>query len=98
MTKVTKELIDKYAEKLYFELSKEENDKLLAEFAIIEARMNLISSIPNINNYEPMSHPFELENVSLREDIANSSLKLDDAFSNCNHVNGREIEIPRMVE
>ena len=98
MNRFTKELIDQLADKLYFSLSEIENEKLLAEFSIIEEEMNLISSLPNIENFEPMSHPFELPKTYLRNDIANSSLKVSDAFLNCDQINDREIEIPRMVD
>lgn len=97
MNRFTKEVIDKYAENLLFELTPEENDLLLSEFADIEKRMDLINKIPNLNSVEPMSHPFPLDDVILREDIHEESLSIEEAFKNVEKINNREVEVPRVV-
>ncbi len=97
MNNFTKEIIDSYANKLLFNLSEEESSELLKEFADIEKRMDLINKIPNINNVEPMAHPFPLENILLREDVATESLPIDLAFRNSGKVTDGEVEVPRVV-
>jgi len=97
MSSFTKEMIDKYALDLLFKLSDSENDTLLKEFDSIEKSMDLIKNIPNIKSVEPMTHPFTLENVSLREDEIEESLSVTEAFQNAGKVNGREVEVPRVV-
>lgn len=98
MSKFTKEMIDQYAEKLLIKLSAEENAMVLNEFEAIEESMNLINKIPDLNKVEIMSHPYELSDVKLREDASVESISLEDAFSNCDRINDREVEIPRVVE
>ncbi len=97
MNNFTKEIIDTYAENLLFRLSEEENALVLNEFVDIEERMNLINKIPNLSSVEPMSHPFPLDDVILREDIHEESLSVDDAFKNAHKVTNREVEVPRVV-
>lgn len=98
MSKFTKEMIDQYAEKLLIKLSAEENAMVLNEFEAIEESMNLINKIPDLNKVEIMSHPYELSDVKLREDASVESISLEDALSNCDRINDREVEIPRVVE
>ena len=49
MSKFTKEMIDNYADKLLIGLTEEENETVLNEFEIIEARMNLINEIEGLS-------------------------------------------------
>ena len=97
MSRFTKEIMDMYAENLLFRLSEEENELLLNEFVNIEKSMDLINKIPDINKIEPMSHPFPLEKVIPRDDVETESLSVEEAFKNAGKVNGREVEVPRVV-
>ena len=56
MSKFTKELVDDYADKLLIGLTEEENKRVLDEFEIIDADIDLINKIPNISEVEPMTH------------------------------------------
>jgi aspartyl/glutamyl-tRNA(Asn/Gln) amidotransferase C subunit len=98
MSKFTKELINDYSNKLLIGLTEEENELVLSEFEVIEKNMNLINEIPNIENVEPMTHPFDLYETSLREDIDSDSEDIEDILKNCDKKIDREIKVPRVVE
>ena len=97
MSKFNKELVDDLANKLLIGLSEEENKMVLSEFEIIEFQMNLINEIPNIQNIEPMTHPFDLYEVTLREDINEESIIIEDILRNSDDIEGREIKVPKVV-
>lgn len=98
MSKFTKELINDYSNKLLIGLTEEENELVLSEFEVIEKNINLINKIPNIENVEPMTHPFDLYETSLREDIDSDSEDIEDILKNCDKKIDREIKVPRVVE
>jgi aspartyl/glutamyl-tRNA(Asn/Gln) amidotransferase C subunit len=98
MTKITKEEIDSLAEKLLIGLTPEENELVLSEFDIIEEDINLINEMPNIENIEPMTHPFDLYTATLREDEYEDSDKIEDILSNADETENREIKVPKVVE
>ena len=56
MNKFTKEMVNDYADKLLIGLTEEENKMVLEEFELIDANINLINQIPNIESVEPMTH------------------------------------------
>lgn len=97
MSKFTKEMIDDYASKLLIGLTPEENNLVLKEFDIIDAEMNLINQIPEIAQVEPMTHPLDDFEFTLREDTIEESIAIIDALLNCDCYEGREIEVPKVV-
>ena len=60
--------------------------------------MDLISRIDNITNVEPMTYPFELNNVNLREDIVNNELTTNDILINVSDKENNQIKVPKVVE
>ena len=97
MSKFTKELVNDYADKLLIGLTDEENESVLKEFDIIEANMQIIANIPNIENIEPMTHALDDFSYELREDIATESISIKDALSNCDVTDDREVAVPKVV-
>lgn len=93
----TSELVDMLADKLLIGLSREENTMVLSEFATIDANIALLETIPNIENVEPMSWCLDRCVESLREDVAEDSIPIDDALSNCDGKTDREVEVLRVV-
>lgn len=98
MSKFTKEMVDDYANKLLIGLTPEENEMVLDEFEIIDKSIDMINEIEGIENIEPMTHPLDDFEVDLREDIPEESIKLEDALKNAGKVEGREIEVPKVVD
>lgn len=98
MSRFTKEMVDDYANKLLIGLTPEENDLVLKEFDIIDANMQIIANIPNIKAVEPMTHALDDFEFTLREDIAGESIPIEDALRNAGATDGREIEVPKVVD
>ena len=98
MSNFTKEKINKYAGDLLIGLTDEERDMIQEEFDSIEKNMDLITEIPNIKDIEPLSYPFEMYVDDLREDdIEGEKIDIDELLSNCDVVEGREVEVPKVV-
>ena len=98
MNRFTKEMVDDYAEKLLFELTPEENKMVLDEFEIIDRSCDLVNTIPGISAIEPMTHCLDDFVVELREDVAEPSVDIDELLRNADETNGREVELPKVVD
>ncbi len=98
MSNFTKEKINKYASDLLIGLTDDERNMIQEEFDTIEKNMDLINKIPNIKDVEPLSYPFEMYIDDLREDDKEGELiDIDELLSNCDVVEGREVEVPKVV-
>ena len=97
MKKFTKELVNELADKLLIGLTDEENKQVLDEFDVIDANIELINRIPNIEKIEPMSHCLDDFIYELDEDIIEESTPLNDLLSNSDYVIEREIAVPKVV-
>lgn len=97
MSKFTKEMVDDYANKLLIGLSDEENALVLKEFESIDESLNLVNQIPNLSEVEPMTHCLDNFECSLREDIIEDSIPVEDLLKNSDKTDGDEIEIPKVV-
>lgn len=95
---IEKEKLKDYARKLMFEMNEEEYETLQQEFDVILKQMDLISKIENISNIEPMTHPFELESVKLREDTIFNELNNKDILINPKDQENKQIKVPKVVE
>ena len=98
MSKFTKEMVDDYAEKLLIGLTDEENKMVLDEFEAIDKNIDLINEIPNIELIEPMTHALDDFTFELRSDIAEESIPIEDVLRNAGKTDGREIEVPKVVD
>lgn len=98
MSKFTKEMVDEYAEKLLIGLTDEENKMVLDEFEAIDKSIDIINKIPNIDEVEPMTHALDGFTCSLRSDIAEESIPVEDALRNAGKTDGREIEVAKVVD
>lgn len=97
MPKFTKELVDDLAAKLLIGLSEEENQMVLDEFAIIDENLSKVEDFENIKSIEPMTHALDDFSFTLREDVVEPSIRVEDALRNCKSVEGREVEVPKVV-
>lgn len=98
MKEFTKELVDKYAADLLIGLTDEENKLVLEEFSVIKENMDKINEIADIANYPAMTHPLELDEVILREDIVKEELPLESVLKNTSYKTEEEIIVPKVVE
>lgn len=96
-SKFTKEIVDDLAGKLLIGLSAEENEMVLGELDAIDANIDLINRIPDIEKVEPMSWCLDRTIDFLREDVVEESIPIEDALSNADVVCDREVEVVRVV-
>lgn len=92
------ETIDKLSDLLLIGLTPEENKMILDEFEIIDKNIGKINNIKGIENATPMTHTLDDFTYELREDVAEESPSIEDLLSNCDQVNDREVEVPKVVE
>ena len=90
--------IDKLSDLLMIGLTPEENKMILDEFEIIDKNINKINDIEGISDATPMTHTLDDFEVELREDVAEESPSIEDLLSNCDQVNDREVEVPKVVD
>ena len=95
---VTKELLKSYANKLMFDMDDNEYETLLKEFDVIIKQMDLIGDIEEIKGLEPMTFPFEIDDVELRCDEKTRTITTEDAIKNADSKKGNEIKVPKVVE
>ena len=95
---VSKNDLKEYAKKLMFDMNEEEYATLEKEFEIILKQMDLISKIDNISEVSPMTFPFALEKVDMREDIVNNTIDFDDLKVNAKDYESNQIKVVKVVE
>lgn len=98
MKEFTKELVDKYAADLLIGLTAKENELVLEEFSIIKENMDQINEIADIANYKAMTHPIDLDEIILRDDLVKEELSLDCVLQNASYKTEEEIIVPKVVE
>ena len=99
MSNFTEEMIDDYANKLLIGLTEEERKMIQQEFDDIEHSMELINKIDGIKDVEPQSYPFDMELTDLRsDDEADPEIPIDILLRNAGKIDGREVEVPKVVE
>ncbi|MBR1414014.1 MAG: Asp-tRNA(Asn)/Glu-tRNA(Gln) amidotransferase subunit GatC [Bacilli bacterium] len=94
----TKETVDKLANLLMIGLTEEENKMVLDEFEIIDSNINKINKIEGIDKVKPMTHALDDFKFSLREDVAEDSPSIEELLANCDQLDGREVEVPKVVD
>ena len=95
--KFTKEIVDDLAKDLLFNLNEEENKLILEEVAIIDKNLALVADFDNLNEIEPMTHCLDDFTFTLREDIAEESIPIEELLRNADRTEGREVEVPKVV-
>ncbi|MDE5539339.1 MAG: aspartyl/glutamyl-tRNA amidotransferase subunit C [Bacilli bacterium] len=98
MSKFTKEMVDSYADKLLIGLTPEENKMVLDEFELIDKGIDLINDIEGISSVEPMTHALDGIECELREDKVSEVLTIDEVLKNAGKTEGREVEVPKVVD
>ena len=95
---ITKEQLKNYANKLMFDMEDNEYETLVKEFDVILKQMDLIGEIKEIEGLEPMTFPFELDDVELRCDEVIRTISREDALKNADSKTDAEIKVPKVVE
>ena len=97
MKEINLDVLKDAANRLLFDMSEEEYQTLLQEFVVLTKQMETIGQIEGLENYEPMTFPFDCETTYLREDEPIEPLNRDDALSNAGSVLDNEIKLPKVV-
>ena len=93
-----KETLVMLANKLMFTKDDSEYETLLAEFDAMIKQMDLIGKIEGIEEVEPMSYPFPIDDISLREDTVVDELEIDDILMNSGSTLYNQVKLPKVVE
>lgn len=93
----TEELVDNLANNLLIGLTREENKMVLDEMTIIDETVSAVEKVPNIIEVEPMTHCLDDFEFSLRKDEIEISVPLRDLQANCDDIEGRETQVPKVV-
>lgn len=94
----TKEEIINLADKLLIGVSDSEAVDIIEELNFVTSSMNAILDIKELNSTEPIMHPFDLFETTLREDDDNiDGDNIDDILSNADYTQGREVEVIKVV-
>ena len=97
MKPVNKSVLKEAAQKLMFEMDEKQYDTLLEEFHTILSQLELIGEIPDVDEVEPMTFPFDVTNSFLREDVIEKPLDRDVALKNASDVVDGQIRLPKVV-
>ena len=97
MKEVNKEVLKDAANRLLFDMSDEEYDKLLAEFNTIQSQLELIGKIEGVEDAVPMTFPFDVSIDFLREDEPIEPLSKDEALQNAGSIKDGQIKLPKVV-
>lgn len=97
MNKFTKEMIDDYADKLLIGLTDDENNMVLKEFDVIEKSMEKIANMPDIETVEPMTHALDDFSFTLREDVVEESIPVENLLQNCDSSEDDFVSVPKVV-
>ena len=92
------EVLKDAAKRLLFDMSDAEYETLLREFDIVTKQMNIIGSNKSIDEYEPMTFPFECSTSFLREDVPEEPLSREEALRNSKRKIGGQIKLPKVVQ
>lgn len=97
MKQITMEVLHDAANRLLFDMSEEQYQTLFEEFKILTKQMEIIGRIEGLDDYEPMTFPFDCTTSVLREDVAEAPLPRDEALKNAGSVQDNQIKLPKVV-
>jgi aspartyl-tRNA(Asn)/glutamyl-tRNA(Gln) amidotransferase subunit C len=91
-----KKVIEHIAELAHLKFKDEEIESFATQFSEI---VNYVSSIEKLNleGIEPLTRPFEAQNV-VRQDVAQSSISKEDALLNAPKRNEMFFKVPKVIE
>ena len=97
MKTINKEVLVDAANRLLFSMSDEQYDTLEKEFGVLTKLMGAIGEIEGLENYEPMTFPFECTTDFLREDEVLEPLPREVALKNAGNVQDNQVKLPKVV-
>ena len=97
MKTITMDVLKDAANRLLFDMSDEQYKTLYEEFQILTKQMETIGKIEGLENYAPMTFPFDCSTTFLREDVEEKPLPREDALKNAGNKQDNQIKLPKVV-
>jgi aspartyl/glutamyl-tRNA(Asn/Gln) amidotransferase C subunit len=97
MKTITMDVLKDAANRLLFDMSEDEYKTLYEEFGVLTKQMEKIGEIKGLEDYEPMTFPFDCATDYLREDVAETPLPRDEALKNAGNKQDEQIKLPKVV-
>ncbi len=97
MKEITMDVLKDAADRLMLDMSEEEYQTLYQEFGILTKQMETIGKIEGLEDYEPMTFPFDVTTSLLREDDPIEPLSREDALRNAGSTLDGQIKLPKVV-
>jgi aspartyl/glutamyl-tRNA(Asn/Gln) amidotransferase C subunit len=97
MKTITMDVLKDAANRLLFDMSEEQYKTLYEEFGILTKQMEKIGEIKGLDDYPPMTFPFDCSTTYLREDVAEEPLTRDEALQNAGNKQDGQIKLPKVV-
>ena len=97
MKEITMDVLKDAADRLMLDMSEEEYQTLYQEFGILTKQMETIGKIEGLEDFEPMTFPFDVTTSVLREDDPVEPLSREDALRNAGSTLDGQIKLPKVV-
>ncbi|MFA6862159.1 MAG: hypothetical protein WCR56_07320 [Bacilli bacterium] len=97
MIKVTKEVIEKCATNMMFNLNPGQADLIYEEFSTVLAQIDFLKSIKGVDDAEPMTFPYSEHQKILRDDKPSKPLDSKAELANCHTRLGDQVKLPKVV-
>lgn len=98
MKEIKVEILKDAASRLLFDMTEEQYEALLKDFDALSKEMDLLPPSEELQDYEPMVYPFPCEVTSMREDIPEPPLPVEEALANAESVYRNQIKLPKVVD
>jgi len=98
MKTITMDVLKDAANRLLFDLNDEQYKTLYEEFQTLKKQMEKIGEIKGLDQYEPMTFPFDCSTSYLREDELTAPLSREDVLKNAHNVKDGQIKLPKVVQ
>ena len=97
MKKIDKPLLIDASQRLMFVMTDSEYDVLTSEFDVLLKQMALIGKISGVDALTPMTFPFPITTLQLRDDVSGVTLTQKQATENAKQVRDGQIKLPKVV-
>ena len=97
MKKIDKPLLIDASQRLMFVMTDNEYDVLISEFDVLLKQMALIGKISGVDTLTPMTFPFPITTLQLRDDVPGVTLTQKQATENAKQVRDGQIKLPKVV-
>jgi len=94
---INKNVLKDASSRLLFDMTEDQYDVLEKEFAILIKQMDLIGQIQGVDDFEPMTFPFDVTTDLLRDDIPSEPLQREVALQNAKDIVDGQIKLPKVV-